>query len=60
MVTDVDVDGRRSGVRGDSDTIKTIKDGAGSTDIFLENFEYRWGATKDVDTFRSANREKSR
>ena len=54
------MDDGRSGVRGDNDTIKTIEDGAGSTDVFLKSFEYGWGVTEDVDTFRSANGEKSR
>ena len=60
MLTNADVDDGRSGVRGDSDAIETIKDGAGSTDIFLKSLKYGWGVTEDVDTFRSANGEKSR
>jgi hypothetical protein len=59
-LTDVDVDDGRSGVRRDSDTIKTIEDGAGSTDVFLKSLEYGWSVTKDVDTFRRANGKKSR
>ena len=54
------MDDRRSGVRRDSDAIKTIKDGAGSTDVLLESFKYGWGVTEDVDTFRGANSEKGR
>lgn len=54
------MDDRGSGVGRDSDTIQTIKDGASSTNIFLESFKDGWGVTKDVDTFRSANSEKSR
>jgi hypothetical protein len=54
------MDDGRSRVRGNSDAIKTIEDGAGGTDIFLESFEDRWGATEDADTFRSTNSEKSR
>jgi len=57
---DVDVDDGRSGVRRDSDTIKTIKDGASSTDVFLESFKDGWGVTEDVDAFRGANGKKSR
>jgi hypothetical protein len=59
-LTDVDVDDGRSGVGRDADTIKTIEDGAGSTDVFLKSLKYGWGVTEDVDTFRSANGEKSR
>jgi hypothetical protein len=58
-LTDVDVDDGRSRVRRDNDTIKTIKDGAGSADIFLKSLKYGWGVTEDVDTLRSANGEKS-
>jgi len=54
------VDDGRSGVRRDDDTVKTIEDGAGSTDVFLKSLKYGWGVTEDVDTFRSANGEKSR
>ena len=49
-----------SGVRGDSDAIKTIKNGPSGTDVFLESLEDRWGVTEDVDTFRGADGEKSR
>ena len=54
------MDDGRSGVRRNDDTIKTIQDGAGGTDVFLKSLEYGWGVTEDVDTFRGADSEKSR
>ena len=54
------MDDRRGWMRRDNDTIKTIEDGPGSTNIFLKSLKYGWGVTEDVDAFRRANGKKSR